>query len=125
MLNALVPLLRKVVVSHVKDLGAAGEPLATKDKLDNSKSIDNSGRKIGPMLKRKATIRNYGNEEVDDTGNEGNEAGGMDWEKDTPLSSRVSSSFKIEMNTLDSKKDDTIREQGMVMSVIGMGNLGG
>ena len=99
MLNALTPLLRKVVVGHLK-----GEPLATKDKLDNSKFIDNSGRKIGPMPKRKATIRNYGNEEVDDTGNEGKEVGGMDWEKDTPLSSRVSISFKIEINTLESKE---------------------
>ena len=71
MFNALAPPLRKVVVGHVKDFGAAREPLATKDKLDNSKFIDNLGRKIGPMPKRKATIRNYGNEEVDDTGNEG------------------------------------------------------
>ena len=125
MLNALAPLLRKVVVSHVKDLGAAGEPLATKDKLDNSMSIDNSGRIIGPMPKRKATIRNYGNEEFDDTGNEGKEARGMDWEKDTPLSSRVSSSFKIEANTPESKKDDAIGEQGMVISLIRMGKLGG
>ena len=85
MLNALASLLRKVVVGHVKDLGAVGEPLATKDKIDNSKSIDNSSRKIGPMSKRKATIRNYGNEEVDDTCNEGKEVVGMDWEKDTPL----------------------------------------
>ena len=95
MLNALAPLLRKVVVSHVKDLGATGEPLATKDKLNNSMLIDNSSRIIGPMPKRKATIRNYGNEEVDDIGNEGKEASGMDWENDTLLSSRVSNSFKI------------------------------
>ena len=125
MLNALAPLLRKVVVGHLKDLGAMGEPLATKDKLDNSKFIDNSGRKIGPMPKRKATIRNYGNEEVDDTSSEGKEARHMDWVKDRPLSSRVSSSFKIEANTLESKKDDTNGEQGMVMSLIKMDNLGG
>ena len=52
------------------------------------------------------------------------EVGGMDWEKDRPLSSRVSSSFKIEANTPESKKDDTIREQGMVMLLIKMVNLG-
>ena len=125
MLNSLAPLLRKVVVGHVKDLGATGKPLTTKDKLDNFMSIDNSGRIIGPMPKRKATIRNYGNEELDDTGNEGKEARGMDWEKDTPLSSRVSSSFKIETNTPESKKDDAIREKRMVMSLIIMGNRGG
>ena len=125
MLNVLAPLLRKVVVFHGKDLGATGEPLATKDKLDNSKSIDNSSRIIGPMPKRKATIRNYGNEEVDDTGNEGKEARGMDWEKDTPLSSRMYSSFKIKTNSPESKKDDAIREQGMVMLLIIMGNWGG
>ena len=119
MLNALAPLLRKVVVGHVKDLGAAGEPLATKDKHDNS------GRKIGPMSKRKATIRNYGNEEVDDTSNEGKETWGMNWKRDKPLSSRVSCSFKIETNTPESKKDDAIGEQGIIMSLIRMGKLGG
>ena len=52
------------------------------------------------------------------------DAGGMDWEKDRPLSSRVSSSFKIETSTPESKKDDTIREQGMVMLPMRMVNLG-
>ena len=101
MLNALAPLLREVVVSHVKDWGGVGEYLATisKDKPDNSKSIDNSGRKISPMPKRKAAIRNYGDEEVDDTGSGGKEVGGMDWEKDRPLSSRVSSSFKRDQHS--------------------------
>ena len=102
-----------------------GEYLATisEDKLDNSKSIDSSGRKISPMPKRKATIRNCGDEEVDDTSSEGKEVGGMDWEKDITLSYKVSSSFKIETNTLEFKKDDAIGEQGMVMSLIRMGNL--
>ena len=77
------------------------------------------------MPKRKATIRNYGNEEVDDTSNEGKVARGMDWENDTPLSSRVSNSFKIEINTLESKKDDAIGEQVMAMLLIRMENLGG
>ena len=110
-----------------KRLRGAGEPLATicKDKPDNSKSIDNSGRKIGPIPKRKATIRHCGDEEVDDTSSEGKEAGGMDWEKDRPLSSRVSNSFKIETNTPESKKDDAIGEQGMVMLLIRMDNPGG
>ena len=104
-----------------------GEYLATisKDKPDNSKSIDNSGKKIGPMPKRKSIIRNYEDEEVDENGSEEKEARGMDWEKDTPLSSRVSSSFKIETNTPESKKDDAIGEQGMVISLIRMGKLGG
>ena len=60
---------------------------------------------------------------MDETSSEGKEVGGMDWEKDRPLSSRVSSSFKIETNTPKSKKDDVIEEQGMVMSLIKMGNL--
>ena len=73
MLNTLALLLREVVFSHVKDWGGVGEPLATinKDKPNNSNSIDNSGRKISSMPKRKATIRNYGDEEVDDTSSEG------------------------------------------------------
>jgi hypothetical protein len=82
--------------------GAVGEYLATisEDKLDNSKSIDSSGRKISPMPKRKATIRNCGDEEVDDTSSEGKEVGGMDWEKDRPLSSRVSISFKRDQHSI-------------------------
>ena len=53
------------------------------------------------------------------------DAGGMDWEKDRPLSSRVSSSFKIETNTPESEKDDAIREQGVVMLLIRMDKPGG
>ena len=73
MLNTLALLLREVVFGHVKDWGLVGEPLATinNDKPDNSNSIDKSGRKISHMPKRKATIRNYGDEEVDDTSSEG------------------------------------------------------
>ena len=52
------------------------------------------------MPKRKATIRNCGDEEVDDTSSEGKEVGGMDWENDRPLSSRVSISFKRDQQSI-------------------------
>ena len=77
----------------------------SKEKLISLESTKNSTKKGGPRPKRKATRRNYGEEEEEEMASEGKDEESMVRGQDSLVPSRVLDTFKIKTNTCKSRKE--------------------